>query len=197
MPKIILASSSPRRKELLRQIIGDNFIIETSSYEENNAFKTTPKNLVMHHSREKGRAVAKHFKNGIVISADTVVVFKNKILGKPHTEENAVQMLKRISGSYVNVITGLTVIDIKNGKEITNYEITKVKIKKLRDKEILNYVKSGEPLDKAGAFGIQGKGAIFIEKIDGCYFNVVGLPLFKLNKIFMQIGINIFELKSR
>lgn len=192
MRKIILASNSPRRNELLRQIIGDNFIIKTSSYDENNSLKMTPKNLVMHHSREKGRDVAKHFKNGIVISADTVVVFKNKILGKPHTEERATQMLKKISGNYVDVITGLTVVDIDSDKKLTTFEITKVKIKKISEAEIIDYVKSGEPLDKAGAFGIQEKGAVFVEKIEGCYFNIVGLPLFKLNKILARIGINVF-----
>lgn len=194
MRKIILASNSPRRQELLRILVGNNFIIKKSSYEENNKLSMPPMDLVIHHSREKGQNVAQFFENGVVISSDTLVVFENEVLGKPETEENAEMMLNKISGHWIDVISGIYVIDIENKKEFKDYEITRVKIKIMDEEEILNYIKTGEPLDRAGAFAIQGKGAVLVEKIDGCYFNVVGLPLFKLNKILKIIGINIFGL---
>lgn len=178
---------------MLQQLIGNNFEVKTSSYVEDNNLGLEPIKLVLHHSLEKGRDVAKHFKTGTVISADTFILFEDKIIGKPRTEENARKTLKKISGNFVEILSGIAVIDIESGKEIQDYEITRVKIKKMSDEEIERYVKSGEPLDKAGAFGIQRKGAILVERIEGCYFNVVGLPLFKLNKILERLGISIFE----
>ena len=195
MRKIILASGSPRRKELLQMLIGDNFEIKTSDYEEDNTLDLSPKDLVLHHSLEKGRDVAKQLTEGIVISADTIVVFDDKVLGKPHTEEKAREMLNQINDKIVEVITGFAVIDIENNKELQDFELTKVQMKQMSEKEIGEYIKSGEPLDKAGAFGIQGKAAVLVEKIDGDYFNVVGLPLFKLNNFLQKIGISIFDFK--
>jgi|SRR3989338_1816110 len=196
MRKIILASSSPRRKQLLNQLIGNNFEIKPSSYKENNNLNLKPVNLVLHHSLQKAIDVAKDLKEGIVISADTLVFYKNKVLGKPFTEEKAEEMLKKLSNKNIEVITGLAVIDIENKKEIQDYEITKIKIKKLTEKEIKDYIKTKEPLDRAGAFAIQEKGAIFIEKIKGDYLGAVGLPLFKLNKILVSLGISIFDYTS-
>ncbi|MFX0064367.1 MAG: Maf family nucleotide pyrophosphatase [Candidatus Hermodarchaeota archaeon] len=193
MRKIILASSSPRRKQLLQQLIGKNFEVKKSTYEENKELKTDPVELVLHHSLQKGKDVARHFKSGIVISADTVIIFEEQIQGKPNSEEEARKILRAISGKCIKVLSGIAVIDIDNNKEKQDHESTKVKIKNLSEKEIEEYIKSGEPLDKAGAFGIQEKGAIFIEKIDGCYSNVVGLPLYRLNNLLEQLGISIFE----
>lgn len=190
MKKIILASASPRRKELLQMLIRDNFEIKTSDYQEDNTLKLSPKELVLCHSLEKGRDVARQLKEGIVISADTVVVFKNEVLGKPKTEEKAKEMLEKINGKTVEVISGIAVVDIENKKELQDFEITKVKMKKMSEKEIDDYIKSGEPLDKAGAFGIQGKAAVLVEKIDGDYFNVVGLPLFRLNNLLLKVGVS-------
>ena len=196
MKRMILASGSPRRKELLRQLIGDNFEIKTSSYEEKKD-SPEPIRLVLDNSLGKARDVAKEFDSGIVISADTIVSFEGEILGKPKTKENTIEMLGKINGKYHDVITGMTVIDIDNNKEIQDHEMTKVKMKKMTNEEIENYANSGEPLDKAGAYAIQGIGSVFIEKIDGCYFNVDGLPLFKLNKILEELGVSIFEYKSK
>lgn len=193
MKKIILASSSPRRKELLQMVIGDNFEVQTSSYEENNSLDLSPKDLVLHQALEKARDVAKKNKTGMVIGADTVVVFNDKVLGKPHTKERAEQMLNRINGKVVEVITGLAVIDIKRKKELQDYELTKVKMKSMSAEEIRAYIRTGEPLDKAGAFGIQGKASVLVEMINGCYFNVVGLPLLNLNNLLSRIGISIFD----
>ena len=114
-------------------------------------------------------------------------------MGKPHTEENAKNMLKSISGNFIDFLTGMAVIDIDNKKEIQDYEITKVKMKKMSEKEIDDYIKSEKPLDNAGAFNIHARGAILVEKVDGCYYNIVGLPLFKLNSILNRLGISIFE----
>lgn len=193
MRRIILASASPRRKELLRQIIGDNFQVCVSFYEEKSYPHMSPEELVIHHSMEKARDVAGHFNSGIVISADTVTLCNGEVLGKPHASERAKQMLENISGQTVQVITGLTVVDIDNKQEVSESEITDVRIKEMTEREIESYVGTGEPLDKAGAFAIQGKGAILVEGIEGDYFNVVGLPLFRLGRILERMGISVFD----
>ena len=178
---------------MLALLIGNNFEVVVSSYEEDNTLNLSPKDLVLLHSLEKGRDVAKSLTEGIVISADTLVVFENQVLGKPKTPEKAKEMLNKINGRTVEVLTGMAVIDIENKKELQNFEIAKIKIKKMSEQEIDGYIKTGEPLDKAGAFAIQGKGAVLIEKIDGDFFNVVGLPLFKLSNLLSQLGISIFD----
>ena len=193
MKKIILASGSPRRKELLRMLIGDNFEVKISAYEEDNTLAMSPKDLVLYHSLEKGRGVANQLPEGVVIGADTVVVFDSQVLGKPRNEDEAREMLEKISGQAVDIISGIAVIDIETKKELREFEITKIKMKRMSAEEITDYIKTGVPMDRAGAFGVQDKGAVFIEKIDGCYFNAVGLPLFKLNNLLNQLGISIFE----
>ncbi len=195
MKPIYLASGSPRRKELLRQLIGDNFEIIKSNYEEDNDLDMSPVDLALHNSIEKGRDVVGKLEKGIVISADTFITFNNKVLGKPNTPENARQFLKEISGQTVEVLTGYVVIDVETKQEVQGCEITKVKIGDLTDALIDAYIATGEPLDKAGSFAIQEKGAIIVEKIDGCYFNVVGLPLYKLNEALTKLGIYVFEYK--
>jgi len=193
MRQIILASASPRRKELLEQLIGDDFLVYPSTYEEIYLPGLTPEELLKKHSVGKARDVAEHFNSGLIISADTMVVCNGETLGKPKSPERAKEMLEKISGRKLRVITGLTVLDLNNGKEITELESTLVFMKKLSEKEILEYIKTGEPLDKAGAFGIQGKGALFIERIEGDFFNTVGLPLFRLGRILEEFGILFFE----
>ena len=185
--KIILASNSPRRIEILKKIIND-FEVVPSKYEEDNTLKVSPSELVLHHSLSKGKNVANSIDNGVVISADTIV-FHNKILGKPKNPEQAKEMLKTISGQTIEVFTGLAVIDVDNNKQYQDYEMTRVKMKEMNAKEIESYVKTGEPLDKAGAFGIQEKGSLLVEKIDGCYYNVMGLPIYKLSKLLEKAGI--------
>jgi septum formation protein len=194
MREIVLASASPRRKELLRQLIGDNFKIIPGSYHEKPQPEMEPLDLIIHNSREKARDVASLTSSGIVIAADTVVLCDEKILGKPHTEDKAREMLRQISGKKVHVITGLTVMDIDGNRQTSTSETTDVMIKQMSDAEIEAYVKTAEPIDKAGAFAIQGKGAIIVERIEGDYFNVVGLPLFRLNKILREFGIDVLEM---
>ena len=187
---IVLASASPRRKELLEQI-GLEFEVEPGNYEEGLSLELEPHELARKISLDKARVVAVKYKNSIVIAADTFIVFGGRILGKPHTEKDAREMLVAISGKGHSVITGFSIIDTGNNKTLSRSVETKVYIRELTLAEIDAYVKSGEPLDKAGAYAIQGLGSVFVEKIDGDYYNVVGLPLSALTKALKDFGINI------
>jgi septum formation protein len=193
MRQIILASASPRRKELLKQLIGDNFLVHASSYGESPYPGLHPEELLVKHSVKKARDVAKHFDSGLVISADTSVLFNGELLGKPQSPAKAEEMLKMLSGQRFRVITGLTVLDLDSGTEFSELESTTVWMDKISKDRISAYVRTGEPLDKAGAFAAQGKGAAFVEKIEGDFFNIVGLPLFRLGKILHRAGVSIFE----
>ncbi|MDD5750379.1 MAG: Maf family nucleotide pyrophosphatase [Candidatus Pacebacteria bacterium] len=193
MKKIILASTSERRKELLMYLIGNNFEVMVSSYDEDNALELPPKDLVMLHSLQKGRDVAGKLSDGIIISADVLVDAEGKVLGKPKDANEAREMLRRMSGRTVDVFSGIAVIDASFGKELRDFEITKVRFKQMTEDEINDYVASGEPLGKAGSFGIQGKAAALIERIEGDYSNILGLPLFKLSGLLAQMGVNIFD----
>lgn len=169
---IILASQSPRRQELLKLITSD-FEIKVSNVDETLPDKITPKEAVMYLSKIK----AEPFADGddIVIGADTVVALDGKILGKPKSEENAKEMLRFLSGRTHSVFTGVTLASDKKTK--TFAVETKVKFFELTSEEIDAYIKTKEPFDKAGAYGIQGYGSLLVKKIDGDYFNVVGLPV--------------------
>ncbi len=193
MRQIILASASPRRKELLEQLIGNNFLVYASSYGEAPHPGLSPEELLIMHSVEKARDVAKHFDSGLVISADTSVLFNGELLGKPHSPEKAEEMLEKLSGQRFRVITGLTVLDLDSGEEISELESTIVWMAELSKEQISAYVRTGEPLDKAGAFAVQGKGAVLVERIEGDFFNAVGFPLFRLGKILQRVGVSVFE----
>ncbi|AKB55926.1 MULTISPECIES: Maf family nucleotide pyrophosphatase [Methanosarcina] len=193
MRQIILASASPRRKELIKQLIGDDFLVYASSYEESPCPGIHPEELLLKHSVEKARDVAKHLNSGLVISADTSVLFNGKLMGKPKSSEEAEKILKLLSGQQFLVITGLTVLDLDRRTEISELESTTVWMDKISNEQISAYVRTGEPLDKAGAFAVQGKGATFVEKIEGDFFNVIGLPLFRLGKILQKAGVSIFS----
>lgn len=176
-PRLILASASPRRSALLSQI-GLTFEIFPSEIEEPLPNKNlSPEKVTQKLAKLKARAVAERYTEGIIIGADTLVVFKKELLGKPKNREDAKSMLSRLSGKTHRVITGVTLIDVKKKTETTWSEVTKVCFRELCADEIDNYIESGEAKDKAGAYGIQGRGAAFVKRIDGCYFNVVGLPL--------------------
>ncbi|MFA5986590.1 MAG: Maf family protein [Parcubacteria group bacterium] len=177
--RIILASTSPRRKELLEQI-GLDFEIMPSAYEEDMHMKMSNARLSEVLAYGKAVDVAKKVQDGVVIGSDTFVTYNGVRMGKPINKKEAVKMLQTISGQWVTIYSGIAIIDTKTKREYIAHEITKVKIKKLVQKEIVTYIKTGEPLDKAGAFAIQGRGATFIEKISGCHTNVIGLPLHRL-----------------
>jgi septum formation protein len=191
MKKIILASASPRRKELLEKI-GLKFDVEPSDYEEEINSGLEPHELVRQISVKKAESVAARYKDAIIIAADTIGVISNKIIGKPHTENEARKMLKEISGKSHSVITGFTILDTAANKTISRTVNTRVYIKKLTKQEIDAYVKTGEPLDKAGAYAIQGRGAVIVEKIEGDYYNVMGLPLNALTTALKEFGINVW-----
>ena len=174
MAGLYLASQSPRRTELLTQV-GIDHIVVSSAYEEANAGYDDPIEMVKAQALGKARAAIDVPEGSIVLGADTIVVLDNQVLGKPHDAAEARHMLERLSGQVHSVITGIALL-IKN-QEIVFHNETKVYFKKLAHFEIESYIGSGEPMDKAGAYGIQGKGALWVEKIEGSYTNVVGLPV--------------------
>lgn len=188
MKKIILASESPRRKELLRKA-GLKFEVDVSNFNENVDVDLTPIELAKHLSLQKAKTVAEKHKNAIIISADTIVVFNNEIIGKPKDEKDAEKMLKKLSGKPHLVITGFTIIDTDLNRVINDHAETTVHVKTLSKKEIEDYVKTKEPLDKAGGYGIQGLGGKLIDKIEGDFDNVVGLPIQKVLKYLKEFDL--------
>jgi septum formation protein len=190
-PVIILASNSPRRRELLRQI-GLSFSTDPSDVDEQVRAGESPESYAVRVALDKARTAAARVGNGIVIAADTIVVLDDHILGKPADRLDAERMLSLLSGRMHVVITGLAVTDAADGKTVTGISLTRVWFRDLSQHEIASYVKSGEPLDKAGAYGIQGKGALLVKRIEGCYFNVVGLPLSLLGELLRNFSIRLF-----
>ena len=188
MKTIILASASPRRKEILEKT-GLKFKVDASDYEEEINYSLRPHELARFLSREKAKAIVNKYTNALIIAADTFIVFKDKILGKPHTEEEAKRMLNMLNNNTHSVITGFTIIDTNDNKKLSGSVETKVYFKKLTMKEIESYINSKEPLDKAGAYAIQGLGAVIVKKIEGDYFNVMGLPLSTLMESLKKFGI--------
>ena len=190
MKKLILASASPRRQDLMNQI-GLPFRVMVSNVSEDITQELLPEDLVEKLAILKARDVAKDIKEGIVIGADTIVVNKGNVLGKPSSPKQAVEMLEQLSSTTHQVITGVAVIEKESGKEVVFHETTQVSFKELTTGQIDRYVATGEPLDKAGAYAIQGLGAIMVEGIQGCYFNVVGLPLARLAKELKKLGVEV------
>ena len=177
---VYLASKSPRRKKLLNQLNID-FKVINIHVDESSKNGELPSALVKRLSKEKMEKAREKIDNGIIITADTIVVIDNKILGKPKDKKDAEKILKKLSGKTHTVYTGFSVFNTGNNKIITDYEKTRVTFRKLEQDEINNYIESGTPMDKAGAYGIQDDfGAVFIKKIEGDYYNVVGLPLSSL-----------------
>lgn len=187
LPNIVLASKSPRRANLLKQI-GLEFEIYPSGIEEPQITRVSPATGVQELALTKARAIAAMLDAGLVIGADTVVVIDGEPIGKPENDAHAVEILSQLSGKRHEVVTGVALIDIKQKNEVVWAEKTAVYFRKLRQSEILAYVRSGESSDKAGAYGIQGRAGAFVERIEGCYFNVVGLPLASLTaRLWKQV----------
>ena len=185
MINVILASNSPRRKELLKFIFNDNdFFVIPANIDE-----TIPNGIAIEKSAEylatkKAQTIAQTHQHSLIIGCDTIVISKGDILGKPQDKHDCFKMLKSLSGIEHVVVTGVCVI--LDNKKVSFSEETKVKFNTLTDEEITKYIETGEPFDKAGGYGIQGYGSLLVEKINGDYFNVVGLPISRLNQILKR-----------
>lgn len=190
MKKIILASQSPRRKQLLEQV-GLQFEVEASQVEESFLDSDSPEETVCRLSRVKAEDVASRNPNSVIIGADTVAIFEDQIIGKPKGTKSARELLTKMSGKTHEIVTGFTVIDSDTGKSVTESVISRVRFRDLGEDEIDRYVESGEPLDKAGAYGIQEKGAVLVDHIDGDYSNIVGLPLTALSETLKQFNVRV------
>ena len=190
MRRIILASASPRRKALLEEL-GLKFEVIVSSFDEESIKIKNPKKLVETLSKKKAQEVANKIPDAIVIGADTVITLDNTILGKPRDKKDAQRMLSILSGKVHSVITGFTIIDSLHKISITKSLGTKVYFKKLNLKQIKEYIDTGEPMDKAGAYAIQEEGGKFVAKIEGDYSNIVGLPLDLLKQEFWKLKIEL------
>ena len=188
MKKIILASASPRRREIL-SLTGLKFRVDPGDYEEDMDSGQEPHKLAKSLSLEKARSVAGKHRNALIIAADTFIVFRGRLLGKPHTAAEARRMLKMLNGREHSVLTGFTIMDTESGQKLSRSVETRVWFRKLGMKELEAYIKSKEPLDKAGAYAIQGLGAAIVKKIEGDFFNVVGLPLSELVEGLKKFGV--------
>lgn len=188
--QLILASASPRRKKLLEQI-GLIIKVVPSNIDEKLNPRLKPKAQAEQLSLQKAQAVAKTTKDAIIIAADTLVIIENEILGKPKDQKDARRMLKKLRNRKHSVITGYTILDTETKKVITTAEETFVHMKKLSDKEIDAYIKTKEPFDKAGAYAINERGSLLMEKIHGDFFNVVGLPLRSIADSLKKFGIDV------
>lgn len=177
MPKIILASASPRRKELM-ELAGYDFEVICADIVEVVPEEAMPQEVVMSLALQKAQAVAAEHKEAVVIGSDTVVALDGKILGKPPSEQEACEMLRSLSGRTHKVFTGVAIVC--GGKVKNFFDETDVEFYSLGDDEIKKYVATGEPTDKAGAYGIQGKGSVLVKRINGDFFSVMGLPIAKL-----------------
>lgn len=190
MKRIVLASASPRRKELLEQI-GLRFEVEPAGYDEETTSASDPHETARELSLGKARAAAQKRRDAIIIAADTLVVLGDRILGKPRTSAEAREMLRALNGRTHSVITGFAILDAETGKVHSRSVETKVWMRKLTLKEIDAYVRTKEPLDKAGGYAIQGRGAVLVEKIEGDFPNVVGLPLSALAHALRELDVEV------
>jgi len=191
MRKLVLASASPRRAELLRQL-GLTFDVVASGLAEEDR-EADPAALVKLLAISKAKAVAAKVADGVIVAADTVVCLDGELLGKPQDAKEAAGMLASLSGRRHEVLTGVAVIRQPEGLLCCHVEKTAVTMREISREEIARYLASGEPYDKAGGYGIQGKAAVFVEKLEGCYFNVVGLPLAALCRLLAEVGVQIWE----
>ena len=187
---IILASASPRRRELMEMLGIRNLVVRPAKGEETPPDGADPATVVCALASAKAREVAEGAgKDDLVIAADTIVWLDGKLLGKPHSEEEAFSMLKSLSGRCHEVFTGICILDGES--EDCEVERTLVHFRNLTDEEIRGYIRDGEPMDKAGAYGAQGKGALFVRSIEGDFFNVMGLPVCRLGEMLARKGVNI------
>ncbi len=190
-PKIVLASRSPRRKILLKQI-GMPFTAHPSHIPEDFLPRQSAARNAARIALAKAVEVSKHYRDAVVVGADTIVVVGKRLLAKPASKAEAVRMLRLLSGREHVVVTAFALVDCRTGRSIVDVERTRVRFRRIDPGEIRSYVASGSPMDKAGAYGIQDDyGAVFVERINGCFYNVVGFPLAKFHttlRKFLQSG---------
>ncbi len=187
---IVLASGSPRRKELLEMLGVRDLVILPAAGEEKAAGHPSPAELVKQLASRKAHEVAARCgTDDVVIAADTVVWHRGSVLGKPRSEEEAAAMLRSLSGEEHEVYTGVSVL--RGGLELLESEKSTVRFRPLSEREIRAYIATGEPMDKAGAYGAQGKASLFVEHIDGDFFNVMGLPLYRLGQMLKKQGVEL------
>lgn len=192
MANIVLASGSPRRQELLQRIGITGFDVRVPETEENYPAGLTPREIVEYISREKADAArALCTDEEIVITADTMVFLDDQRLGKPVDEDDALRMLTALQGRHHTVCTGVTVQ--QGDRSITESESTEVYFRPATEAELRGYIATGEPMDKAGAYGVQGKGALLVERLNGDFFNVMGLPVLRLSRMLQQFGVSFFD----
>ncbi|NCC81144.1 MAG: septum formation protein Maf [Clostridia bacterium] len=183
--EIILASQSPRRRELLKKM-DISFSVRNIDISEEIYNEENPQDYVLRMAETKAAEGARTEKNALVIGADTIVCIDNEILGKPKDKEDAAKILNKIQGRKHFVFTGVS-LNLDNGEKVVSFiEKTEVIFAKMSQEEILNYIETGEPMDKAGAYGIQDKGALFVKSINGCFYNVMGLPV---RRIYEELNI--------
>jgi septum formation protein len=187
----VLASASPRRQELLSKI-GVEFDVLPAAFDESTV-SGSPQEVARSLALEKAMAVAHNLRDSLVIGADTIVLIGGQILGKPADEAEARTMLARISGRTHTVITGVALVHTASGRMAVDHEESRVHIRDLSPEEIAAYVRTGEPMDKAGAYAVQGIGSTIVDRIEGCYFNVVGLPMSRLAMMLKQFGVNVLS----
>jgi len=183
---IILASASPRRKAILSQVNLD-FTIEPSKINEDFSIKLLPKAFCEHWAREKANDIAKSHSDKLIIGADTIVLINDKILGKPKNYKESFAMLKSLSGKTHQVLTGVSLINSDLGIDFTFNESTDVSFCLLTDEEINKYIEKFKPYDKAGSYGIQDGFSVYVEKINGCFYNVMGFPISRFHKFYKAI----------
>lgn len=188
MRRIILASTSPRRRELFKKL-GVPFEVVASAYEEDMTLALPPRELAVYLARGKAEAVAPRYTDAIVIGADTFLVFDGRVIGKPRDAQDAAGMLRGLAGKSHAVVTGFYIIDTAYSIHVADAVESIVHIKELSDDAIAAYIASGEPLDKAGAYAIQGKGAALVDRIEGDYDSIVGLPVGRIGEVLQEFGI--------
>lgn len=184
-PKLLLASASPRRAGLLRQV-GADFVVKAPSIDESSLKNVSPSRLAVALAKRKAESIRRRLRgrsgNRVILAADTVVIYRRHLMGKPGGRDEAEGMLRILSGRTHQVITGLCLLGT-DGRSVTGHEVSSVKFRRLSPGMIRWYVSTGEPMDKAGAYGIQGRGALLVERVEGCYFNIVGLPLALVDRL--------------
>ena len=184
--KIVLASNSPRRIELLKKVV-THFEVLASDIDEEMPIPVSPADYVVELSKRKAEAICPKIDAGLIIGADSIVVIDKQILGKPKNQQHSFDMLNLLSGKKHQVITGFAVIKMPEKNIITDFEITDVKFRIITSAEIEKYIDFNKPFDKAGSYGIQDDAAVFVESLSGCFYNVVGLPIAKLYLVLQKM----------